>query len=755
MKKSTFRFVFIGFIFLFSCQGKQSIKLTSGGKSDYKIVIPNQASDVENRAAAELQKYLLKISGVNFQIADDLSEPAEKEILVGRCNRSEIQNLTTVLDTLDEDGFLIKTAGSKLLIAGGDDKGTLYGVYHFLENYLGCRMYSSKVQVIPGNPSIRITGIDDIKEPAFAYRELHFPDPRTDSLYLDWHKLDLKKGKNEWGMFVHTFQTLVPAEKYIKTHPEYFSFLNVQRIPDGQLCLTNPDVFKIVAEGLKERMKEKPEALYWSVSQNDTYKACECEHCRKVYQKYGGYSGAMIDFVNQVAAVFPDKVISTLAYQYTRSAPQNIVPAKNVNVMFCSIECNRSRPISTDPSSASFRKDAEDWGKLTGNIFMWDYVVQFRNLLSPFPNLRVLQPNLQYFKGRGMQMMFQQGSGSLLSEFFELRQYLIARLLWNPDCDINAVMNDFVNGYYGPAGKHILAYINTMHDALEKSGGNLGIYGYPYDGIKTFLTPDLIKTYDSIFILAEDAVKSQPEYLERVKVARLPLEFAVLDISLRNVNEDLTYFKKDGDSWKVREDMMLLLDNFTKASVAAGIQRYWEHGNPPEEYRKTVETYVKSSMQSHLAANKPVQLSNPCSEKYAVGGANALTDGMKGINDYHFNWLGFEGTDMVATIDLGEEKTVSAIETEFFQETYSWIFLPVQVEFAVSIDGKDFRTVKTLKNNVPQEQGGVFIQPFNAGFKPENARFIRITAKNMKTCPPWHNGAGYPSWIFCDEIVVR
>jgi alpha-glucuronidase len=81
------------------------------------------------------------------------------------------------LDTLDEDGFLIKTAGSKLLIAGGKEKGTLYGVYQLLENYLGCRMYSSKVQLIPENPSIWITGIDDIQEPAFAYRELHFPDP--------------------------------------------------------------------------------------------------------------------------------------------------------------------------------------------------------------------------------------------------------------------------------------------------------------------------------------------------------------------------------------------------------------------------------------------------------------------------------------------------------------------------------------------------------------------------------------------------
>ncbi len=117
----------------------------------------------------------------------------------------------------------------------------------------------------------------------------------------------------------------------------------------------------------------------------------------------------MIAFVNRVAGEFPDKVISTLAYQYTRSAPKNIKPAPNVNIMLCSIECNRSKPIATDPSSASFRKDVEDWGRLTDNIIMWDYVVQFRNLVSPFPNLRVLQPNIQYFAKNNIRMMFQQG----------------------------------------------------------------------------------------------------------------------------------------------------------------------------------------------------------------------------------------------------------------------------------------------------------------------------------------------------------
>ncbi len=656
---------------------------------------------------------------------------------------------------LDEDGFIIQTLDKSLIIAGNKDKGTLYGVYTFLEDYLGCRKYSASFSVIPRNSDITIGKIDVEQQPAFTFRELHFPDPINDEVYRDWHKLDVKKGKDDWGMFVHTFQTLVPPEKYFKDHPEYFSYLNVRRIPDGQLCLSNTEVFNIVVDGLKERMKTKPQAKYWSVSQNDTYKACECDECRQLYQKYGGYSGAMIWFVNKVAEIFPDKIISTLAYQYTRSAPQNIKPASNVNIMFCSIECNRSRPLASDSLSASFRKDAEDWCALTDNIFMWDYVVQFRNMVSPFPNLRVLQPNLQYFRDKGMKMMFQQGTGGNKSEFYEFRQYLIAKLLWNPDADVNALMDDFLKGYYGPASQFIGQYIEKMHDVLEQSGGQIGIYGYPNDGINTYLTPELIKNYVALFDQAELAVKDEPDYYERVKFARLPLEFAILDISLRNVNNDLSYFRREEQKYVVRQEMTSRLEKLTEEAKSAGITRFWEHGNAPDEYRQTVLHYISKSFQDNLALFKQVELKFPGSEKYPVGGGKSLTDGLKGVNDYHFNWLGFEGTDLEAVIDLGRESDIQTIETSFLQDIQSWVFLPVKVDYYYSSDKINFNLLRSIETDISQHQTGTIIKDYKAAPSPVKARFIKILGKNTGTCPPWHPGYGYPAWIFCDEVIIK
>jgi len=738
---------------LFSACSTQGLEITESGNSKYKIVIPENATDIETRAAEELSSYIVQMSGAKIPVIHDNEEESDFEILIGKSNRIP-ETVLINLEGIYEDGFIINTSGKKLIIIGGKEKGTLYGVYTFLEDYLGCRMFSPNVQVIPQNVNIVIPEINMKQEPAFAFRELHMPLPRESEYYRDWHKLDFKEGKNEWGMFVHTFDDFIPAEKYFKTNPEYFSFLNVQRIPDGQLCLSNPDVFDIVVEDLRDRMEQKPGVKYWSVSQNDTYKACECDNCKKEYELYDDYSGAMINFVNKVAEQFPDKIISTLAYQYTRSAPAKIKPAKNVNVMFCSIECNRSKPLAVDPSSESFVKDTRDWCNLTSNIFMWDYVVQFRNLLSPFPNLRVLQPNIQFFRDNGIEMMFQQGSGGLMSEFVELRSYLIAKLLWDPDLDMNILMDDFLTGYYGPAGQHIKKYIDTMHTALEETEGNLGIYGYPYDGIKTYLTPELIKVYEQIFVEAKAAVSDKSEYLKRVQVASLPLEFAILDISLRNVNDELSYFERENEKWIVRKDMLDRLARFTEAAKEAGVARYWEHGNYPDEYYETVKRYATSSMKPHMAMDKPVILENEASPKYPVGGGAALTDGLIGINDYHFNWLGFEGPDLVAIIDLEENKKINYVNAGFLQEIKSWVFLPENVQISVSADGKSFKTISEIINTIPEKKEGTFTYAFEMNFEPVNTRFVKVTAKNKGLCPMWHPGAGNPSWIFCDEISI-
>jgi hypothetical protein len=157
-------------------------------------------------------------------------------------------------------------------------------------------------------------------------------------------------------------------------------------------------------------------------------------------------------------------------------------------------------------------------------------VVQFSNLVSPFPNLRVLQPNVRFFVDNHAKGMFAQGNRETKGEFAELRAYLLAKLLWDPDCDIDAHMNDFLQGYYGAAAEPIRQYIDLMHDELESSGKGLAIFGGPGEQGDGYLKPELVERYDALFDEAERLVADDEATLLRVQAARMPLMYAKLEL---------------------------------------------------------------------------------------------------------------------------------------------------------------------------------------------------------------------------------
>jgi hypothetical protein len=336
-----------------------------------------------------------------------------------------------------------------------------------------------------------------------------------------------------------------------------------------------------------------------------------------------------------------------------------------------------------------------------------------------------------------------------------MKAYLIAKLLWNPDLDVNAIIDEFLYGHYGNAAPFLREYYDRLHEELLKSGSNLWIYGYPYDAVETFLTPVLLEEYTRLFDQAVDAVTTQPKILKRVKKARLPLQFAALDISLFNYNEDLSYFNTVDGELAVNEDMAELLDRFVETCKESGIERLQEHGISPEEYRDNTSKFILKCLEPNLASNKDVGVLSKFSPKYNPMGGKALTDGLRGMNDYHYNWLGFEGEELVAIVDLGEITTVNYLGADFFQHTKAWIFLPYEVHYYGSTDGIEYDLIGLIENPVPYTFPGPFTVSFDMQVPGVDIRYLRIETRSMKTCPEWHIGAGERSWIFTDEIMVR
>ncbi len=736
---------------------QHNIVLTEKGMTNYRIVIPSSASPFEQKAATVLQDYILQISGAALPIISGKRPGSPYEIILGQNERLDRLGIEINFNELGEDGFVIKTDSLRLIIAGGNKKGTLYGVYSFLEKYLGCRMYTPEVKIIPKQETILLGKIGDKEIPVIKFRSIHY-NGTWDAEYVDWHKLshDEHGERKNWGSWVHTFNSLVPPEIYFKDHPEYYSLREGKRLPT-QLCLTNPDVLKIVIQNLRKRVAGNPDALYWSVSQNDNRKYCMCDQCRAIDMREGSPSGSIISFVNQVADEFPEHMISTLAYEYGRKAPATLKPRKNVNIMLCSIEMRRDRPFAdaTDSTSMSFVRDVKEWGRIASDIIVWDYVIQFNNLLSPFPNLHVLQPNLKFFAENGVNAMFEQGNREVGGEFAELRSYMISKLLWDPYANADTVMNDFLKGYYGAADKTIHQYIDKMGDAQKIADKPLGIFDSPNDAASTFLTGPLIEKYKDLFDQAEKAVADSAELLERVRIARLPLNFAIMEQAKKNYTGDNGVFIKYGDKWTVKPEIRSMIDPFVDLCLRQGVTRLKEWSTTPEAYRSAMYRLFYQGVNEHLAYGKNVKLLSPDINDLPQGGEKKLTDGIRGSHDNEYNYLSFQGKDLNMVIDLGARQKVHHMECAFYQLAAWLSIVPKKVEFYVSDDGQKFNQVSTVDNSLPIDQYDSFQRDFIADFVPVEARYVRVVARTIGNTPESHPGAGQPAWMHIDEIVVN
>jgi Domain of unknown function (DUF4838)/Glycosyl hydrolase family 67 N-terminus/F5/8 type C domain len=734
---------------------EQKIVLAENESSPYSIVTPIHATPDELKAATVLQDYLLQISGAALPVITADKSRRTYEIILGQNERLDELSAGINYKLLKEDGFVIRTDSLRLIIAGGNEKGTLYGVYSFLEKYLGCRMYSPKVKIVPHQKQIILGKINDQQVPVIGFRDTHY---RTtwDAEYTDWHKLDHDPHgeRTDWGMWVHTFNELVPPQVYYQPHPEYFAMVKGARLPT-QLCLSNPAVLEITVQNLRKKIAQNPSAKYWSVSQNDNRDYCTCDKCKALDEREGSPSGSIINFVNQVADQFPDKMISTLAYEYGRHAPKTLKPRDNVNIMLCSIEAFRDKPIKEDTSSAAFVKDVQDWGKISKDIIVWDYVIQFNHLLSPFPNLHVLQPNIQFFAENGVNAMFEQGNREVGGEFAALRSYLISELLWNPYLDIDSVMNDFLMGYYGAAGKPISEYIDVMREEMKKAGKPLRIFGSPNEASATYLTQALILKYNTLFDEAEKLVTGSPEILERVRIARLPLMYAVMEQAKKNFTGENGLFEKVNGKWEAKTKIRNMVDEFTDLCIREGVTQVKEWSTSPEEYRSAMYRIYSQGMNEHLAYGKKVTMISPDTLDINAEKLKMLTDGKRGSHDYDNNWINFAGKDLEVIVDLGKVEKVRKIGSGYYQLGFWLRLLPTNVEYYVSMDGKNFELVGNIVNTLPIDQYGGYLREFNAEFAAREARYIKVKARSMGNTPGWHPGAGRPAHMLVDEIIVE
>ena len=456
--------------------------------------------------------------------------------------------------TLGDDAFKINVTlsgdNAGMTIAGGNERGVLYGVYKFLEELGGVRYFMPGLETVPDSEIILKDGVVLEYTPFFESRRMNWNCIGGNS---DWC---VKQGVNTnnadmsgkyggavtygSGLFVHTLGALTETGDGLSPNP----CLSLDS-PEGQAN------YEKTLKNLRAALEKDPTMNIASVSQNDKNEYCQCDYCKASYAYYtyhtgdvndanyvkncaekGGAAGNLLAFVNAIAEEladeYPNLVIDTLAYNYTQAAPKNIVPRENVCIRVCSIRVCFMHPMTECPENKGpnnaqwtrtklFLNDFVNWGKICDRIYVWDYTTNFRYYIAPFSNFGSLRENMQFYHENGVRGMFPQGnSQSISGEFGELRAYLLAKLMWNPymsEEEYDRHMNEFLEAYYGAGWIYIRQFIDKTTQLAND--GCINIYEEPLQSITEaeYLANEFF--FDNLWEKAELIAGDRAEYVHR------------------------------------------------------------------------------------------------------------------------------------------------------------------------------------------------------------------------------------------------
>ena len=548
--------------------------LVENGQGRAVIIVSSEAPHSVQYAATELQAYIRKATGAELPIADepDVDAPPRTVVYVGRSPGTKDLDIAT--DKLGYDGFRIRSGKGWVALVGRDyagkklagtrhpfrlaqsycrklkinrygETGTLYAVYHCLERFAGVRWYmpGELGEVVPKQSTFTVPeDLDITRVPDFEYRFLYDCDFPADPDSVRWCRRAGYGGPFPVNIN-HSFTLLRPLKDEA---PECFALINGQRdfnitcAGAGSLCLSEPRTKDEFVRLAREFFDRKPAQFIFPVMPNDGYtRACECSRCVPQIQsergRTGKFSNYVWHFVNDVAVevykTHPDKFIGCCAYSTYREAPDQLPRlSPNVVVMLC-----KTRRLYVDPErEREINATIDAWQvKLKpGSMYVWEYYCwpmtapYLRNVPIVFPH--IIARDLNYLRGRTRGEFIEAETwkrGEVRKQHFpgltHINNYTNAKLLWDADTDVDALLTEYYAAFYGPARKEMQAFWALAEELWSQTGsyGAMELYEHVYTE----------QNVDHLFsLLDQAAARTAAASIERQRIDLVRSEFKPL-----------------------------------------------------------------------------------------------------------------------------------------------------------------------------------------------------------------------------------
>lgn len=565
-----------------AARDKGGLTIIENSNCLFEVVYADDATSNIEKASKELADALSKMSNSTVSAVKESSHNSSLgAFYIGSCNASVSLDLSTIKD----DGYYISSDGKDIRIKGLKDDGTINGVYDFMEKEMDCMFLRSNYTYIPKYDTLKLRTYSEAVNPSISWRRVY----QYETLENEWYKKlkmngagEREEGNNieyykEWGTWCHSSFGFVSPEEYFESHPEYFALINGKRCHvtkvhgneiASHLCYTNEDVYQIVKEKLIKNIQENPDVKYWDISIMDTYaKMCECDSCKAINKAAKSGMGTLLTFLNKlgndIKDDYPGVFVSTLAYQDCQEAPVGIECADNVAIKVCAFPGSQKFSFADEDGtkeSKRVKKQIEDWSKICKHIVIWDYVVNFSNLLMPFPNMEIQKENIDFYIKNNVTAIFHQGSRESGDENAYMRTYLLSRQLWDKDIDLKQLTKKYIKVAYGDAAKYVEEFYDLQYETAAKSSKDLGIYDSAQVHKNGYLSKENVDKYVEITQKALDCATEENIYeLESIRISAL-------------------YAKLEADDWDY-DGKMAVYDEFKTLVTKHNIAKESEWGD--------------------------------------------------------------------------------------------------------------------------------------------------------------------------------
>lgn len=562
------------------------VKLADNGQALFRVHVGSDAHVITLNAAHDLADYAGRVTGGSFLPLSHDAHPLDGPLLVvGRDNSLTAKLCPDIAyDELGEDGFVIRSVGPHIVIAGQTPGGTMYGVNWFLDHQLGVKWLSPDYTRVPSSPTIELAALNEKQIPRFTFRQIlshegqDKPFAARNLLNGNSHgaqsilpKPEIDHWDNSWQRpgLTGSFYQLMPSKS---ARPGWYA--------GGQVAMMNPEVREFMANAIVEKLKGVSNyGDYWfGFMDNDWGWDMDAKSAAFAKAHGNAPSAPRVDMAIEVERLIREKLpearIAINAYHWSFTPPTGLTVPANILVYPMTIHVDYSSPLNKGRNE-KLGRDIAGWNDIAKTVLLWDHVTNFHGYIQPTPNIYPIAESIRWLAGlENIFGYFAEGSWNTRgAEFSSLRVWLMARMLWNPQTDIRAAVAEYCDAYFGPASKPIKDYIDLMHAEAARTRAAIWEKTNVDSPLLNF---DFITKADRLMEQAEAAVANDPVMLRHVCQVRVCVDYVVL---LRR-HEFETEAKKRGVAWSA--DTARRRARFDGIIAAEKIGEYRQGGKMPE-----------------------------------------------------------------------------------------------------------------------------------------------------------------------------